>query len=651
MKKFYLTTPIYYVNSRPHLGHLYTTLVADTITRSKRQRGYDVFFLTGTDEHGVNIERAAEKRGVPVKQHVDEIVTEFQQMFPRFGLQYDHWIRTTHDYHYQGAQELWRRVRDAGYIYKGEYSGWYCPSCNEFLADGSQEQPICLIHERPAEFVSEESYFFKLSALQDRLLQYYEEHPAFVQPEIRRNEVLSFVKGGLHDLSVSRVSITWGIPVPDDPKHVMYVWFDALSNYITALGFGNTERQGFEKYWPADLQLVGKDILRQHTIYWPAFLMAAGLDLPRTVFAHGMWLSGGRKMSKTLGNVIDLNLLHKYFANDLVRYFCLREMVFGQDSDFTYGALIDRVNADLADGLGNLVSRTLAMVRKYCDGVIPDGHEPFIGPEELEIRAKAEEVRAVFLREFDQYHFSRALEAVWELIARVDKYISDNKPWALSKNPSGRKRLETLLNTATKTLRFLAALLAPVLPDAANQIWHQIGLDGTSGGIDPEALEFDAALSGVRLGEVSPVFPKIDKEKTMAEIEGKETQPAAAPAAKLEGEPAPERQYITIDDFAKIDMRTGTVLTARKVENADKLLLLTVDIGEGQPRQLLAGIAKEYNPEDIIGRQVIVVANLMPRKLRGYESNGMILAAAVGQEGRPVLASFVEDVPNGARLR
>lgn len=649
MKKFYVTTPIYYVNSRPHLGHLYTTLVADTLARHKRQRGYKVFFLTGTDEHGVNIERAAKQRGIPVQQHVDEIVAEFQRTFAQFDLRYDHWIRTTARYHHQGAQELWRRVRDAGYIYKGEYAGWYCPHCNEFKAEGSQEQPICPLHERPTEYVAEESYFFRLSAFQDRLLELYREHPEFVQPEGRRNEVVSFVRSGLRDLSISRVSISWGIPVPDDPRHVMYVWFDALSNYITALGFGNSERRGFETYWPADLHLVGKDILRFHAVYWPAFLMAAGLPLPRTVFAHGMWLSGGRKMSKTLGNVIDLAVLKRHFTNDMVRYFCLREMVFGQDGDFTYHGLIDRVNADLADGLGNLSSRTLTMVRRYCQGIIPRAQRAQWGPEEREISAKAEEVREAFLRGFDSYQFHRALESVWELIARVDKYLTDNRPWLLSKEETERPRLQAILNTAVKALRFITVLLVPVLPEATASIWRQMGMPGTPADEDPEQLQFDVPVEGTPIGEVKPVFPKIDKEVTMSEIQGKEhPAPAAVRDASSAGGQA---EYITIDDFAKIDLRAGTVVEARRVENTEKLIQLTVDIGETQPRQLVAGIAQEYKPEDLIGRKVIVVANLKPRKIRGIESNGMILAAAVGDEGRPVLAGFLEDVPNGARLR
>ncbi|MBI3951175.1 MAG: methionine--tRNA ligase [Acidobacteria bacterium] len=658
MKKFYLTTPIYYVNSRPHLGHLYTTLVADTLARYKRQRRFDVFFLTGTDEHGVNIERAAEARGIPVKQHVDEMVAEFQEMFPKFDLHYDDWIRTTAPDHYESAQQLWRRIRDAGYIYKGEYAGWYCPNCNEFKAEGSLQQPICPIHEYPTELVQEESYFFRLSEFEKPLLDYYREHPEFVQPEVRRNEVISFVKSGLRNLSISRSSITWGIPVPDDPPHVMYVWFDALSNYITALGYPNGER--FKKYWPADLQLVGKDILRFHTVYWPAFLMAAGIELPKTVYAHGFWLIDGRKMSKSLGNVIELPTLKRFFSNDMVRYFCLREMVFGHDCYFSYDAAIDRVNADLANGLGNLASRVLAMVRKYCDGAIPVPNEEEFQIGEQDWVQITRDTVDEFIRYFDKYQFSRALEVAWRYIAIEDNYISSRKPWDLAKHGAFRGVLDNVIGTAVRSLRVLAVLLAPVLPDATVTLWHELGLPGKPNDIDPIAMFEEIREgqfwlhdipSGTRIGQIQPLFPRIDKEKTMAEIEGKE-HPAPTPAAaKADAEPSPERPYITIEDFAKIDMRVGTVLTAQKVEKTDKLLLLTVDIGEEQPRQLLAGIANEYKPEDIIGRKVIVVANLQPRKVRGYESNGMILAAAVGDEGRPVLAGFLEDVPNGARLK
>ncbi|MBO0858653.1 MAG: methionine--tRNA ligase [Chloracidobacterium sp.] len=669
MNKFYVTTPIYYVNSHPHLGHLYTTLVADTVARYKRQRGYETFFLTGTDEHGLNIERAAEKDSLPVKQHVDKIVNEFKAAFAPYGFTNDHWIRTTDDYHKRAAQDLWRRVSENGYIYKGEYHGLYCANCNEFYTEtevtaGDDGQLCCPLHERPLDHVAEESYFFKLSAFQGKLLELYEKNPNFIRPETRRNEVMSFVRGGLNDLSVSRVSVKWGIPVPDDPDHTMYVWFDALSNYITAIGFGNEQFGGlqhFKKFWPANLHLVGKDILRFHTVYWPAFLIAAGMEPPMSVFAHGMWLSGGRKMSKTIGNVIDLDVLQKYFTTDAVRYFCLREMVFGQDGDFTYEALVDRVNGGLANGLGNLASRALTMIARYCDGVVPAP-----GKAEAELTRRAGEVRDVvtqavarFDREFDEYNFSRALEAAWSAIECVDKFISDAKPWDLAKNADDRSSLELVLHTAIETLRHVTVLLAPVLPNAAQEIWEESGEAGKVYEVAPSALRWGGS-TGRRVGEIKPIFPKLDKKKVMDEIKqeeaashaaraegGERTVPATAQTSAAPSAPA----YITIGDFAKVELRVGQILTAERVPKSDKLLKFTIDLGEAEPRQILAGIAQYYEPEKLIGRKVIVVANLETKKLRGLESQGMILAASIGEEGRPVLAGFLEEVPNGAKLK
>ena len=677
MSKFYITTPIYYVNSRPHLGHLYTTIVADTIAGYQRQRGVETFFLTGTDEHGQNIERAAERAAVPVRQYVDGIVAEFQEVFAQFRLGFDQWIRTTDPAHQEGVKALWRRVRENGYIYKAQYEGWYCVGCNGFLSEdetlpGVEDQPICRTHERPLERLAEESYFFRLSAFQERLLEWYEAHPEFIQPESRRNEVLRFVQGGLHDLSVSRVSVKWGIPVPDDSDHTMYVWFDALSNYITAIGYGNESHGGaerFDQWWPANLQLVGKDILRFHTIYWPAFLLAADLEPPKTVFAHGFWLSGGRKMSKTLGNVIDLHVLRRHFSTDAVRYFCLREMVFGQDGDFTYEALIERVNAELADGLGNLSSRTLTMVQRFFGGVIPELPAPSSGEDEVRRRAAAvqgaiETATRQFDEEFNTYNFSRAIEATQTAIATVDKFLSDLKPWNLAKgmatDPGQRESLALVLTTAVLALRRLTAILAPVLPESTQSIWEQLGEEGRVASVRPSDLPWEQR-SGQAIGAVSPIFPKLDRNKIMDEINQEERSsteapsspvapPAPAPVATV-SEPVPGIATISIDDFTRVEMRAGEIKTAERVPKADKLLRMTIDLGEATPRQILAGIAQYYDPEALIGRKVIVVANLAPRKLRGLESQGMVLAASIGDEGRPILAGFLEEVPNGARLR
>ncbi len=670
---FYVTTPIYYVNSNPHLGHLYTTIIADSVARFHRQRGKEVFFLTGTDEHGQNIERAAAERDLPVEEHVNRYVQAFQDAFAPYGFTNNHWVRTTHDYHKQAAQELWRRAAANGFIYKGKYEGWYCANCNQFYLESEfvieeGKPPVCPTHDRPLDKLAEESYFFKLSAFQEKLLALYESHPDFIRPEARRNEMLSFVKSGLNDLSVSRTSVKWGIPVPDDPEHTMYVWFDALSNYITAMGFGgfkNDWQSGgeshYKKYWPANLQLVGKDILRFHTVYWPAFLMAAGEPVPQSVFAHGMWLSGGRKMSKTLGNVIDLAVLRKHFTTDAVRYFCLREMSFGQDGDFTYEALLERTNADLASGLGNLASRTLTMVKNYCDGVLPRSGQ---NPHNSQILASAtsaqqslELVRQEFDQAFSNYSFNRAIEVVWQCIASTDGFLSHTAPWILVKDETARPSVDFVLRLAADVVRYLTVLLSPVLPNATQQLWEQLGETGNVSEVNP--ITFLLHGDEKRIGEIKPVFPRLDKGKVMEEIKKEEApiQPAGAapvvtPAPVVEAlAPVAEPTYIGIDDFTKVELRVGQILTAEPVPKADKLLRFTIDLGEAEPRQILAGIAQYYEYEKLIGRKVIVVANLAPRKLRGFESQGMILAASIGEEGKPVLAGFLEEVPNGAKLR
>jgi methionyl-tRNA synthetase len=699
MKTFYVTTPIYYANSLPHLGHLYTMIVADTIARSKRQQGIETFFLTGTDEHGINIERAARKNNRTPQEQADYVVNYFKKMTDAFGLDtahggYDIFMRTTEPFHSEGVSEVWRRVakaktpkgRDA--LYKGHYEGWFCAACaaykteDEYAKPASEgEPPTCLIHETKLDRVSEESYFFRLSDYDEALLNLYE-RADFVRPESRRNEVKSFVAGGLQDLSISRPrsSVSWGVPVPDDPTHTMYVWFEALTNYITAIGFGNEQQEkkiGFEKFWPA-LHLVGKDILRFHAVYWPAFLLAAGIDQPRAIVAHGMWVDpSGRKMSKTLGNTIELDLLDKFFPVDAIRYFCLREMVFGQDGRFGYENLIDRTNSDLASGLGNLSSRTLTMIQRYCDGRIPAGaitDENRLAAK----RAGVEDETAIadilghardeFIRYFDEFAFSRALEEAWAIVARVDKMISEARPWDLAKDANQQQTLNAVLYRAAETLRWLGVMLYPVMPTAAREIHQQLGLTDDVGTIDARELRWGDLKEGVQIQEVKPLFPRIDKAKTMEEIreqksevgEQKSEPPAVAGGqADGSGQHATEADsgavgvthFIDITDFTRVELRVGEVRTAERIPKADKLLLITVDIGEEKPRQILAGIAQYYEPESLVGRKIVVVANLKPRKLRGYESQGMLLAASVGEEGKPVIATFAEDVPNGARLK
>jgi methionyl-tRNA synthetase len=696
MKTFYVTTPIYYANSLPHLGHLYTMIVADTIARSKRQRGSETYFLTGTDEHGINIERAAQKNGRTPQQQADYVVNYFKEMTSAFGLDtahggYDIFMRTTAPFHYEGVAELWRRIvksktpkgNDA--IYKGHYEGWFCAACAEYKTEDEYQKgdpPTCLIHDTPLDRVSEESYFFRLSDYDQALLDVYFTRPDFIRPEARANEVISFVRGGLQDLSVSRLktSVSWGVPVPDDPAHTMYVWFDALTNYITAIGFGNEEREravGFEKFWPA-LHLVGKDILRFHAVYWPAFLLAAGIELPRAIVAHGMWVDpNGRKMSKTLGNTIELDVLQKHFAVDAIRYFCLREMVFGQDGRFGYESLIDRANSDLASGLGNLSSRTLTMIARYCDSRIPSGKIPEekllfakrtgVDTDETTVAGFIETARDQFLLQFENLAFSRALEAAWSVVARVDKMITDAKPWDLAKDENQKQTLGAVLYRAAESLRWLSVLLYPVMPQVSRAMWQQLGLEGGPDKIDPSTLKWGELPEATRIGDVQAVFPRLDKAKILSDInqpsennaspdkinasrdtDSNKISPTMPPASDTAENIT---NLIDIDDFAKVDLRVGQVLSAERLPKSDKLLLLKIDLGEAEPRQVLAGIAQYYEPEKLTGRKVVIVANLKPRKLRGYESQGMVVAASYGEEGRPVLATFTEDVPNGARLK
>jgi methionyl-tRNA synthetase len=688
---FYITTPIYYANSLPHLGHLYTTIVADVVNRYKRQRGFDTFFLTGTDEHGINIQRAAEREGRTNKEQVDYISGELKRMFADFGLDtenggYDIFMRTTEPFHYEGVQKLWQEIaknktpKGNDPIYKGFYEGWFCAPCAEFKTEEQyytpegSDVPHCKIHERPLDKIAEESYFFRLSDYDEFLISTIENMSQLVRPDARKNEILSFIRGGLNDLSISRQksSLAWGVPVPGDDTHVMYVWLDALSNYITALGYGNDEKTGFDKFWPG-MHLVGKDILRFHTVYWFSFLHAAGLPLPQRVYAHGMWLDGeGRKMGKTVGNIIDVDLLHKHFQVDGLRYFILRDMVFGQDGKFSYENLIDRANADLASGLGNLASRTFSMITKYREGKIPSGKiadENYIhakragvNADEQDIVSALEHARDEWLRRFDNFEFSLGLETIWTVIARVDKLISDSKPWELIKDDKQAETLNAVLYRATETLRWLSVMLYPVMPNAAKSIYSQIGLSDDISQLDPAHLKWAELATNTQIGETIGVFPRIDKTKVMNEIkeETKETPevlqgapPAHGAPARPEADEQPIDEFITIDEFLKVELRVGEIKLAERIPNADKLLRFEIDLGEAQPRQILAGLAEYYQPETLIGRKVVVVANLKPRKMRGLESQGMICAASLEDNSGPTpsLATFIEDVAIGARLK
>jgi methionyl-tRNA synthetase len=642
-KTFYMTTPLYYVNAPPSWG-AYTTIVADTICRYKKMMGYDVFLLTGTDEHGQNIERAAQKQGIQPKELADRVCAQYLDLWKRLGIEYDDFIRTTDPRHYESVGELYRRAKANGYIYKGKYSGWYCVNCNTYVPESDPSTPAkCPDCGRDTEWISEESYFFKLSAFQDRLIEFYEQNPDFIQPDSRRNEIMTFVRSGLRDLSISRSKFRWGIPVPDDPGHVFYVWFDALIGYLSGLGFGQ-QKESFSKYWPANLHLVGKEIVRFHTVYWPAFLIAGGLPVPQRVFGHGFWLASGEKMSKSRGNVIDPFVLNEVFGSELLRYYLLREMVFGQDCNFSYEAIIQRWNSDLANDLGNLLSRTGAMIAKYRKGVVPS---PGKAKGDADVQDLARRVIQKYRTHFDEYNFSRALEAIWELIARVNKYIVENEPWAIAEKPEEAGRLDSVLFHASEALRIIAVLLAPVMPQTAESIWHQLGFEGRARDSRLEHLEWGTEVAGKSLRIGTSLFPRLEQKVVTEKLESA-LQARQGPAEAPKGTSV--SPTITIDDFAKVDLRVATVLEAERVKGADKLLRLVVDIGF-EKRQILAGIAMAYAPDSLIGRKVVIVANLQPRKLRGLESQGMVVAASVGDDGKPVLASFIEEIENGARLK
>jgi methionyl-tRNA synthetase len=658
--KYYITTPIYYVNAAPHIGHAYTTIVADLLKRYKNMLGYQAVLTTGSDEHGVNVERSAERAGKPPIVFCDAIAAEFARQWDMLGLGVDHFQRTTDPRHAETVQDLFDRCRKNGFVYKGSYSGQYCIFDNLYVND-AKPGDACPDCGRPTETITEENFFFKLSAFTEKLLALYESQPDFIQPESRRNEVLAFVRQGLTDISITRTNIKWGIPVAGEAPHVFYVWFDALTAYLTAVKD--------EGLWPADLHLIGKEIVRFHAIYWPAFLWAAGLELPKRIYAHGWLLFENDKMSKSRGNIVRAEPICQVMGADALRYFLLREVVFGSDGSFSYDALVGRYNSDLANGLGNLASRTLTMIRQYRGGAIPAGSA-------TEIRDVATAVIAQVRAAFDAFEFSKGLEAVWSLISAVDKYIVKQAPWKHAKDATPEFLDETLY-TAAEALRIATVLLAPVLPESTRKIWSQLGMKTPIEAVRLDTLQWGGLEAGQTIGEIAAVFPRIDpkeaigrmrelEEKATAEqaiLMGKKPETAAAPAgpaatpaagsatpAAGPTAPAAGPAKISIDDFVKVDLRVGLVLSAERVKGADKLMHLKVDIGEPQPRTIVAGIAEAYAPEALVNRKVVIVANLQPRKLKGIESNGMIVAASV-EGGKPVLAGFLEDIPVGARLK
>ncbi|HTQ55003.1 MAG TPA: methionine--tRNA ligase [Bryobacteraceae bacterium] len=638
MNKYYLTTPIYYVNAAPHIGHAYTTIVADLIKRFKRMQGYRAVLTTGSDEHGVNVERAAERAGKTPLEFCDVIAAEFRKQWQLLGLDIDYFQRTTDPKHARVVNDLFKRCRENGYIYKGSYTGQYCIFDNLYVNEAKPGDP-CPDCGRPTETVTEENFFFKLSEFGDKLLALYESQPDFIQPDTRRNEVLSFVKQGLSDLSITRTNIKWGISVDGEAPHVFYVWFDALTDYMTAVDGTDL--------WPADLHLIGKEIVRFHAIYWPAFLMAAGLPLPKRIFAHGWLLFEESKMSKSRGNIVRSEPIRQVMGADALRYFLLREVVFGQDGSFSYDALIGRYNAELANGLGNLVSRTLTMIGQYRDGAIPAGAVDAIADA-------ANKTIAGSIAAFEAFEFSRGLEAIWGLLSRLDKFIVERAPWKLARQPDAQSELDATLYTAAEALRIATVLLAPVLTESAPKIWAQLGMTEPLDAARLDRLAWGQLPAGQKIGQVAPVFPRIDAGPAIAKMKELEAQVTAEQNIMMGKTPppaaAPASDRIPIDDFTKVDMRVGQVLSAEPVKGANKLLHMKIDIGEPQPRTIVAGIAEAYRPEQMIGRKVVIVANLQPRKLRGIESNGMIVAASL-EGGKPVLAGFLEDVPVGARLK
>jgi len=638
--KYYITTPIYYPSDRLHIGNTYTTVLADALARFKRLTGYDVFFLTGTDEHGQKIQRIAEKKGVTPKEYVDNIVASIKELWKTMNISYDKFIRTTDDYHIKAVQDIFKKLYEKGDIYKGYYEGWYCTPCESFFTETQLVDGKCPDCGREVEWTKEEAYFFKLSKYQDKLLKYIEEHPDFILPEKRKNEMINnFIKPGLEDLCVSRTSFTWGIPVSFDEKHVVYVWIDALSNYITALGYGSDDDSLYKKFWPADVHLVGKDIVRFHTIIWPIMLMALDIPLPKTVYGHGWLLVDGGKMSKSKGNVIDPVVLTEHFGVDAVRYYLLKEISFEHDGNYNSEMFIKRINSDLANDLGNLVSRTLTMIEKYFSGTIEKGI--FEGEFDEDLKNTALEVPKNVENLMDSLRVSEALDEIWRLVRRANKYIDETMPWVLAKDDANNERLKGVLYNLTEAIRIISVLISSFMPDTSRKINEQFNFEG-------KVVTWDSVLDFGNLERVSVkrgelLFPRIDVEKKLEELEKLYGQ-------KEEKKMVPIKPEITIEDFDKIDLRVVKVLEAERIKGADKLLKLKVDLG-GEERQIVSGIAKYYEPEKLVGKKVILVANLKPIKLRGVESFGMILAASTEDKEKLVLATVDDDIETGSQVK
>ena len=645
-KPYYITTPIYYPSAKLHIGHAYCTTIADSIARFKRLAGYDVFFLTGSDEHGLKIQQKAEEAGVTPIEYTDKIVASFQNLWKKLNISNDDFIRTTQERHIQVVQEIFRRIYAKGDIYKGKYTGLYCTPCESYWTEHQlDENGCCPDCHRPVQEVSEEAYFFKMSKYADRVLKYIEDNPDFIQPVSRRNEMINFIKQGLDDLCISRTSFNWGIPVPTDPKHVIYVWFDALTNYLTPIGFLD-DPEKFQKYWPADLHLVGKEIVRFHTIIWPCILMALDLPLPKKVYGHGWLIVDGDKMSKSKGNVVDPIALIDEFSADAIRYFLLREINLGQDGNFSRDALIQRINSDLANDLGNLLHRTLNMIGKFQDGVVlaPQGESDI----DLSLRADAKETVDFFRDNMENMQLSLTIKIVWAFISRANKYIDETAPWALAKDPEKKQELANVLYNLVESLRTISVLISPFMPQTAERIWKQLNLPQAFADVQLTDIEtWGGTPAGLHVGTPEQLFPRIEVEKEdkeAAKAQAKQAKQAKAEKKQKQAKQA-EPGEVTIDDFKKLELRVAKVLKAEKVEKADKLLKLTVDLGTEQ-REVVSGIAKNYTIDDIVGKNVILVANLKPAKIRGVVSHGMILAAADNKDLKVVSV----DMPAGTEV-